>query len=72
MKDYKKVADPTTPWGWSPQACTIGEGDVNQAACVEALRTASYNGFVAVEYEGPEDEATGVPKSVAVLKKFVG
>jgi sugar phosphate isomerase/epimerase len=71
VKDYKKVADKATPWGWSPLACAVGEGDVKLTACMEALKKSGYTGFVALEYEGPEDETTGVPKSVATLKKLV-
>ncbi len=69
VKDYRKTPDPSKPWGWGIQACTVGEGDVDLAACIAALRQAGYSGFVALEYEGSEDETTGVPRSVAAMRK---
>jgi sugar phosphate isomerase/epimerase len=71
FKDCKKVPDASKPWGYTTKGVALGEGDVNLAACVDALRKAGYKGFVALEYEGGEDETTGVPKSVAVLKRLV-
>ena len=71
MKDSKKVPDASSPWGYKVQSCVVGEGDVNLAACIEALAKAGYKGFVGLEYEGSEDEATGVPKSVEALKRLV-
>ncbi len=72
LKDFKKAPDPAKPWGWSVKSCTVGEGDVNLPACIEALKKSGYTGFVALEYEGPEDETTGVPKSVATMRKLLG
>ena len=71
FKDFSKVADPQFPWGWKPVACVLGEGAVNHRACLEALRDEGYNGFVALEYEGVEDEQTAVPKSVAYMKRVM-
>lgn len=42
----------------------IGEGDVPLAACVEALREARFDGWLNIEYEGPEDPIEGVRRSV--------
>lgn len=71
FKDFVKVADSKLPWGWNIAACVIGDGAVNHRACLEALRDVGYNGFVALEYEGMEDEQTGVPKSVAYMKRVM-
>jgi sugar phosphate isomerase/epimerase len=71
FKDNKKVPDPSKPWGWKAVPTVLGQGDVNLAECVAALQNARYAGFVALEYEGGEDEATGVPKSVEVLKRLL-
>jgi sugar phosphate isomerase/epimerase len=71
FKDFAKVDDPKMPWGWNVKPCGLGEGAVNHRACLEALRDAGYNGFVALEYEGVEDEQTGVPKSVAYMKQVM-
>jgi sugar phosphate isomerase/epimerase len=71
FKDNKKAPDPSKPWGWKSVPTVLGQGDVNLAECVAALKKAGYAGFVALEYEGGEDEATGVPKSVEALKRLV-
>ncbi|MFB3892940.1 MAG: sugar phosphate isomerase/epimerase family protein [Phycisphaerae bacterium] len=70
FKDNIKVPDPASPWGWKPRACVVGEGAVDLAACVAALKTAGYDGFLGLEYEGPEPEVTGVPRSVETLKRL--
>ena len=71
FKDNKKVADSASPWGWQEVPCALGEGDVDLIACMAVLKKAGYNGYVALEYEGDEDEATAVPRSVEVLKRLV-
>ena len=71
LKDNVKVPDAATPWGWKVQACTVGEGVVDLPGCMEVLRKAGYDGFVGLEYEGSEDEITGVPKSVECMKRVV-
>ena len=49
----------------------IGEGDVDIPGCLKILQDTGYDGFVALEYEGEEDELTGVPKSVAYMKEVM-
>jgi len=71
LKDFSKVPDASLPWGWNIKATTIGEGDVDIPACIAALRAAGYDGFVALEYEGPEPEETAVPKSVAYMNQVL-
>jgi hypothetical protein len=36
------------------------------------LRDVNYRGYVSLEFEGKEDPATGVPKSLEVLRKAFG
>jgi sugar phosphate isomerase/epimerase len=69
FKDFRKLPDATIPRGYKLEACVIGEGEVDLRACVAALRKADYDGVVAIEYEGAEDETTAVPRSVANMKK---
>ncbi len=69
FKDFRKRPDTTAPRGFKLEACVIGEGDVDPKACVDALRKAGYDGVIAIEYEGVEDEITAVPRSVANMKK---
>lgn len=71
FKDNKKVPDASLPWGWRVEACTLGEGAVDLPGCIEALRKAGYTGHIGLEYEGTEDETTGVPKSVRYMKSIV-
>ena len=49
----------------------VGEGTVDVPGCLRILKEAGYTGFVALEYEGQEEEATGVPKSIGYLKKVL-
>ncbi|KKL51006.1 hypothetical protein LCGC14_2299830 [marine sediment metagenome] len=35
------------------------------------VAAAGYDGYVAIEYEGKEDEATGVPASTEYMKKVL-
>jgi sugar phosphate isomerase/epimerase len=71
FKDFKKIPDATAPYGRKIEACVLGEGAVDHRACLNALKKAGYDGFIALEYEGTEDEKTGVPRSVAFMKKVM-
>ncbi len=68
FKDFVKAPDAAAPWGWKAEPCVLGEGAVRHRECLAALRAAGYDGVVALEYEGSEDEQTGVPRSVAQMK----
>jgi sugar phosphate isomerase/epimerase len=46
----------------------IGEGAVDLPAVVKELRDAGYTGYLTIEYEGPEDPATALPRSVAYAR----
>ncbi|MEW5815360.1 MAG: sugar phosphate isomerase/epimerase family protein [Spirochaetota bacterium] len=71
IKDYKKVSDRSNPWGWTLKNCAVGEGDVNHKKCIEILKESSYDGYIALEYEGTEVEETGVMKSFNYMKKLL-
>jgi sugar phosphate isomerase/epimerase len=71
VKDFRKTPCADTPWGWRAAPCGIGEGDVDIAACLAALRAAGYAGDIALEYEGPGPEATGDPQGVAQLRRLL-
>lgn len=47
----------------------IGHGDVPVIQCLRILKRAGYNGFVTVEFEGMEDQKTGVKCGLNTLKK---
>lgn len=72
IKDNEKIPSDETPHGWTFKSCTIGQGDVDIPACLRAIRGAGYDGYAAIEYEGPEAEDTGLPESVRYLKEAMG
>lgn len=49
----------------------IGEGSVDLAACVGALRHAGFTGWLNVEYEAEEDPFTGVARSMVNARKYL-
>ena len=71
FKDFIKKDDPEKPWGWGIQSCIVGDGDVDHKACLKAIADTGYDGFVAIEYEGPNDEYEGVAKSVEFTKEVM-
>lgn len=50
----------------------VGEGAVDLPACIAALRSAGFDGWLNVEYEAEEDPHTGVARSVANARKLLG
>jgi sugar phosphate isomerase/epimerase len=70
VKD-NKVLDTRDARGRTYESCTIGDGDVDIPACLRILQASGFDDFVALEYEGSEPEQTGIPRSVAYMKKVV-
>lgn len=54
--------------------CTLGEGDIPVAHCLEILKRAkpAYDGWISLEYEGKKDCLTEIPKSFALMKQYIG
>jgi sugar phosphate isomerase/epimerase len=71
FKDFRKRPDPSKPWGWKTEPCTVGRGDVDHLGCLKALKAAGYDGYIALEYEGPDDEKVGVPESVHFMDEVM-
>ena len=46
--------------------------DLDYQRVAAILEKANYHGYVSLEFEGKEDPATGVPKSLALLRKGFG
>ena len=46
--------------------------DLDYPRIARILADASYRGYVSLEFEGKEDPATGVPKSLELLRKAFG
>jgi len=73
LKDFKLVPDGTegvfrSLAGKPYAAQVVGEGDIDLAGCVRALRSGGFDGWASVEYEGSEDPYTAVPRSVQSSK----
>ncbi len=50
----------------------IGEGDVDPAPCIQAMRDAGYSGYINFEYEGEKyDPWTATRKGVALLADLI-
>jgi sugar phosphate isomerase/epimerase len=67
FKDFKKQPQAERKL----QACIVGKGDVDLARCLETLKKAGFNGYVALEYEGPEDPWTGAKESWDFMSKVM-
>lgn len=48
----------------------IGDGEVDLAQCLAALKQAGFKGWLNTEYEAEEDPFTGVPRSIENARKF--
>lgn len=70
VKDYRKAPNPSFPSGWELVPCVVGNGEVDHATCLRILKDAGFDGFVAIEYEAPDDERVGIAQSVEYLKRL--
>jgi len=46
--------------------------DLDYSRIAAILRKVSYQGYISLEFEGKEDASTGVPKSIAMIRKALG
>ena len=46
--------------------------DLDYERIAKLLRKLNYRGYVSLEFEGKEDPRTGIPKSLALLRKAFG
>ncbi|MBR5524285.1 MAG: sugar phosphate isomerase/epimerase [Clostridia bacterium] len=52
--------------------CTwVGNGSIPVKRCLAILKKAGYNGWVSLEFEGPEDCFEGIAKGLANLRKYL-
>lgn len=49
----------------------VGEGVVDLGACISELRSAGFDGWLSVEYEGGEDPLSAVPRSITNARKYL-
>ena len=71
FKDFMKLPSDDTSWGWRGKSCTVGVGAVDHEGCLRHLADAGYEGWVALEYEGPGPERIGVEESIYFMKKVM-
>ncbi len=50
--------------------CAVGEGDARSAQCMSILRDQGYDGYLTIEYEGPEDCIEGIKKGLDFYRKW--
>jgi len=68
-------ADPGDGWFCS-RGCTwlrgsiIGHGNVDIAGCIKALKDASYDGFLSIEFEGMEDNLQALKIGLDNLRRY--
>jgi sugar phosphate isomerase/epimerase len=53
------------------QGAIVGEGVVDVAGCLRALKRTRYSGFLSLEFEGPEDPRVGCSKGLANLRSIL-
>lgn len=78
-KDFHiKSADAQPGAGWFRsrggnwlRGSIIGHGNVDVPGCLKALKSAGYNGFVSIEFEGMEDNMQALEIGLANLKGYI-
>ena len=61
----------TTNAGSYLRGTVIGHGNVPVASCINALKKAGYDGYVSVEFEGPEDTLGALKNGLEYLKALL-
>ncbi len=77
FKDFKVVPDDYQGFSYTGieglkfAGTAIGEGEVDLADCVTALRQAGFDGWLNIEYEGEEDPFSAVSRSVEYTRRLL-
>ena len=77
FKDFKVVPDDYQGFAYTGieglkfAGTAIGEGEVDLADCVSALRRAGFDGWLNIEYEGEEDPFSAVSRSVEYTRHLL-
>ncbi len=80
VKDFHvKPADAPDPGkGWFRSRCgaylrgsIIGHGQVDVPGCIAAMKSAGYDGFVSIEFEGMEDNILGLEVGLENMRRYV-
>ena len=77
FKDFRAVPDDYQGFAYTGiegvkfAGTAIGEGEVDLADCVTALRQAGFDGWLNIEYEGEEDSFSAVSRSVDYTRRLL-
>ena len=80
MKDFKKIdfySDESKENCFKTRACNYlrgtatGYGDAKSAQCLDILKQAGYDGYVDIEFEGPEDCITELEKGLKFIRSVL-
>lgn len=77
FKDFAPMPEGYQGWTYDSLAGNrylggcVGEGLVQLEKCISLLRDGGFDGWLSVEYEGPEDPITAVPRSIENARKFL-
>ena len=52
--------------------CAVGDGNIPVEQCVAILKRVEYDGYITIEFEGPKDCMTEIPKGLENLKRYIG
>lgn len=52
------------------KGCAVGDGDARSAQCMSILKDQGYDGYLTLEYEGPEDCIEGIKKGLEFYRKW--
>lgn len=77
FKDFTSA--PADHEGWAYTALdgskfvgtAVGEGIVDLNACIQELKSASFDGWLSIEYEGEEDAFTAVPRCIENARRYL-
>ncbi len=77
FKDFRYALNDTEGFVYGPDnfrfvGTALGEGKVDLAACIAALKGVGFNGWLSLEYEGEEDPMTAVPRSLEYARALLG
>ena len=75
---FKPGTDAVPSGGWfftrggnMLRGAILGHGSVKVGQCIRILKNAGYDGFVSIEFEGMEDNLTGIGLGLDFLKKVI-
>lgn len=78
VKDFfinkTQLSEPGREWktaaGNYLRGTIVGHGDIDAAACLAIIKKSGYDGYISVEFEGPEDCRLGSRIGMANVKKY--